>query len=189
MDEQKHYHEVDLPTDHPIRQLLVRGFLTQKTPDTVVDELRITEDGIKRVVLDLNLVRYVKRMMGVWKPIVELWDEYSSVIMPLYDRYFTPTSEYSAMTGICRGLFEAMRMTDSMRGGFAPWRGESGEMYQGMVTGFLPCHCIQVPFGVQDEIDSWYDVREKGSVLVRYLSAGNWSGSKVATVLEQMRSY
>ena len=184
------YEYIDLPTDYPIRQLLVRAFLTQKCPNTVVDELRITEENDKRVVCDLELNRYVKQMMGVWPSIHELWEEYATIVTTTtYYRYFTPTSEFSSAIASPRTGFKVFANEDSMRGGYLQWHGEDGIMYCGHVHGWLPLHCIQFPFGVQNEIDSWYDVQNKGSVRMRLLSAGDYSGSVVSTVLEQLRRY
>ena len=184
------YEYIDLPTDHPIRQLLVRAFLSQKTPDTVVDEIRISEDNDKRVVLDTELTRYVKRMMGVWTPIHEVWEEYATIVTSTtYYRYFTPTSEYSSAIASPRTGFKVFANEDSMRGGYLPWHGEDGIMYCGHVHGWLPLHCIQFPFGLPGEIDSWYDVTKKGSVQLRLLSAADYSGAVVSTVLEQLRKY
>ena len=184
------YEYIDLPTDHPIRQILVRAFLTQKTPDTVVDEIRISEDNDKRVVLDQELTRYVKQMCGVWTPIQELWEEYATIVTSTtYYRYFTPSSVYSSALAAPHQGFKVFATEDSMRGGYLPWHGEDGIMFRGHVTGWLPLHCIQFPFGIADEIDSWYDVTQKGSVMLRLLSAANYSGSVVSTVLEQLRKY
>ena len=184
------YEYIDLPTDMPIRQILVRAFLSGKCPDTVVDEIRISEDNDKRVVLDTELTRYVKRMCGVWPQIHELFEEYATVVTSTtYYRYFTPTSEFSSAIASPRTGFKVFANEDSMRGGYLQWHGEDGIMFCGHIHGWLPLHCIQFPFGLSDEIDSWYDVQNKGSVRMRLLSAGDYSGSVVSTVLEQLRRY
>lgn len=180
---------IELPTDHALRQLLIRGFLEKKDPTTVVDEARLSEDNDKRVVLDFNLVRYRKRMQGVWTPIVEFWGEYAAIAAATYDRFFTPTSELTCALGASRTSFNAFSLEDTMRGGFMGWRGEDGVMFEGFVTGFLPNHCIQIPFGLAGELDSWYDVQNKGSVQLRLLSAADYSGAVVSVILEQLRRY
>ncbi|GAJ15282.1 unnamed protein product, partial [marine sediment metagenome] len=155
---------IDLPTDYPIRQMLIRGFLSGKDPTTVVDEARLSEDNDKRVVFDLNLLRYRKRMQGVWTPIVEFWEEYLRTSGSGTDHYFTPTSEMTTPTALPRKSDEPCKTDDTMRGGLMTIHHNEGGFAGGMVIGFLPNHCIQIPFGMAGEIDSWYDVTRKGSV-------------------------
>lgn len=185
------YAYVDLPTDYPLRQILVRGFAAGKDPTTVVDEARLSEDNDKRVVFDLELVRYRKRMQGIWTPIVEFWEEYGTEhTTTTYYRYFTPTSELTSAFGVPRTAFKVFANEDTMRGGYMQWHGETGCMFGGMVVGFLPNHCIQFPFGLPDEIDSWYDVTKKGSVRLRLYSAGDYgSATSISTILQQLRRY
>ncbi|GAH47648.1 unnamed protein product [marine sediment metagenome] len=120
---------------------------------------------------------------------MELWGEYAAVAADTYDIFFTPTSELTCALGASRTSFNAFSLQDTMRGGYMTWRGEDGVMFEGLVTGFLPNHCIQMPFGLPNEIDSWYDVQNKGSVELRLLSAGDYSGSVISVILQQMRKY
>ena len=183
------YQYIDLPTDHPIRKMLIRGFLEKTDPYKVVDEARLSEDNDKRVVFDMNLQRHIQKMRGVWSPVIELWQEYGSPAVGIYDIFFTPTHELSFPAIIGRVTGSDPWVEDSMPGGYLSWRSGGGTYCQGMVIGYLPNHCIELPFGLPDEIDSWYDVQNKGSVQLRLLSAASFAGSVISVILQQMRRY
>jgi len=180
---------IQLPTDYPYRQMLIRGYLTKKDPLTVVDEARIDEDNNKRVVLDLNLVQYYARMRGVWNEIREEWFEYATPEAETNNKWFTPTVFGTIPFGHSQGNHATFRTENAMRGGWMDWRGSSGYMFYGLVSGYLPNHCIQLPFGKQDDPEDWYDVQNKGSIRLRLLSAADFSGADIAVILQQLRRY
>jgi len=183
------YQYIDLPTDHPIRKMLIRGFLEKIDPMLVVDEARLSEDNDKRVVFDLNLLRHVERMRGVWLPVQEHWQEYSSTTTAQYDMFFTPTDQMTVPTAIGRVNTSQPFVTDSVKGGYFSWRDPAGSFCQGSITGYLPNHCVEIPFGIGGEIDSWYDVALKGSVLLRLLSGASFASSVISVMLQQLRRY
>lgn len=184
------YTYIDLPTDHPIRQLLIRGFHSKIAPTTVVDEARLSEDNDKRVIFDLNLERYAKRMSGVWTPVVEFWNEYSGITSQDYDLFFTPTGFGTFATWMPRNTGNYIYAPSSVLGGYLGWQTSGASFCDGMITGFLPNHCYSIPFGLPGEIDSWYDVTKKGSVVLRLLSAEDYgSDTEIGTILQQLRRY
>lgn len=187
------YEYVDLPTDHPIRQILLRAYLTQVNPTNVVDYFRLSEDNDKRIPLDVELTSYVKRMKGVWQRLSEgcgdtLWD--SAVIK----KYVTPTGEETnwlatQVTGAANQY--CPNLGAAITGGYVQMiSSTSGVNFQGIITGYLPHHCIQFPFGRQDQLDDWYDVTKIGSLRARMMSAASCSTtSEVGLILQQLRRY
>jgi len=187
------YGYCDLPTDMPIRQLLLRPYLTQVNPSNVVDYFRLSEDNDKRIPIDVELTAYIKRMKGVWLMLTEgcgdtLWD--SAVIK----KYVTPTEEETnwmatQVTGsnsqYCPNLGAAIT------GGYVQMiSSTSGVNFQGRVFGYVPHHCIQFPFGRQDQLDDWYDVTRLGSLKARMQAAASCSTtSEVSIILQQLRKY
>jgi len=65
------YWYVDLPTDYPIKKMLVQGFYKANEPYTVVTEARLDEDNEKRVPFDWDLEDYERVMQGEQIPILE----------------------------------------------------------------------------------------------------------------------
>lgn len=182
------YEYIELPTDHTIRQMLIRGFLSATDPLDVVDEARLSEDNDKRVVFDTELRRYFYRMHGNWIPVVEHWFEYGAG-SDIYVKYFTPTNFGSAMLAQGQAAGADIYFDDAMRGGKMDWHEPSAIMCYGLVSGYLPNHTIALPFGLQSELDSWYDAQTKGSVRLRLLSGASYASSVISTILQQLRRY
>lgn len=183
------YHYIDLPTDHTIRQMLIRGYKSQKNPLDVVDEARLSEENDKRVVFDLELTRYFYRMAGVWPAVKEFWQEYSSTTEARYCKYFTPTNFMSIVTLMPQWAVGRAFHQEAPRGGYFDWRADESLMWYGVIEGYLPNHSIQIPFGVQSELDSWYEAQLKGSVRLRLYASTEFKDSLVSVILQQLRRY
>jgi len=183
------YDYIDLPTDYTYRQLLVRGFKTKVDPLDVIDEARLSEENDKRVVFDIELRRYFYRMMGVWKEIEECWGDYAHSATEDGNIYFTPTNYGTTVTAVHHEPDSEFQQIATMRGGYMDWRGVPAVYFCGRVTGFLPNHCIQLPFGVQSELDSWYDAQLKKSIRLRLYSSTEFEDSLVSVILQQVRTY
>lgn len=183
------YEYIDLPTDHPIRQLLIRGFLTQVHPDGVVDYARLSEDNDKRVVFDMNLSSYLRRMKGVWLPVEDNVFEYCNAAGQ-YNKYVTPTSYDTIWAGMSMSVIPT-GVDTYIIGGYLQLLTESATpMLGGRVKGWCPNHTFQIPFGKQGDLDDWYDVMGKGSVVLRLMSGGSCSTTSVVSViLQQLRRY
>jgi len=183
----------DLPTDYPIRQLLLRPYLTQVNPSNVVDYLRLSEDNDKRIPIDVELKAYIKRMKGVWQMLSEgcgdsLWD--TAVIK----KYVTPTEEETnwmatQVTGAA-STYDCS-LGAAITGGYVQMISSTSVVnFQGRVFGYVPHHTLQFPFGRQDQIDDWYDVTKLGSLRARMQAAASCSTtSEVSIVLQQLRRY
>lgn len=183
------YNYVQLPTDYTYRQMLVRGYKTKVDPLNVVDEARLSEENDKRVVFDIELRRYFYRMQGVWKEIEECWNEYAKPLDADNDMWFTPTNYGTVVVEMPEGAGTDVWTVVPMQGGWMDWRGTPGFMHYGRVTGFLPNHCIQLPFGIPSDLDSWYDAQLKKSIQLRLLSASEGDGSLISVILQQLRTY
>jgi len=185
------YEYIDLPTDLPIRQMLIRGYQAEQDPTDVVDELKLSEDNDKRVPFDMNLEFYVQRMKGVWRELIEGLDEYVDP-QGNYDKFVTPTdlrTVYVAL-GAAADVVQPIVTDGYIKGGYVKRKcGGSTMAAQGFVKGYLPHHCIQVPFGLQDDLSDWYDVTKLGSLRARLLSGAQYSGAEVSVILQQLRRY
>lgn len=183
------YSYVDLPTDLPIRQLLIRGYAAEKDPTDVVDHFRLSEDNDKRIPFDMNLEAYVNRMKSVWQVLQDGLIEYICTD-GTYDKFVTPTEEFTSYLAGVEGAAAYAGYSGNIKGGYVQRRcnvGTHGSV--GIVTGYLPHHCIQIPFGDQRDMGDWYDVTQYGSVRARYQAAGDYSGAEISTILQQLRKY
>jgi len=183
------YEYTDMPTDHPIRQMLIRGFHTQQDPTDVVDHFKLSEDNDKRIPIDMNLVSYVNRMKGVWLPVVEPVMDYIDTVGG-YSKYVTPTDRCTIYTGHGNNSCDYW-VEGGIEGGYVQrYADVVSAFHSGLVHGYLPHSCIQIPFGLQDDLDDWYDVTRVGSLVVRTQAAGEYgSGSEISIHLQQLRRY
>lgn len=183
------YNYVDLPTDYAFRQMIIRGYKHKKCPLDVVDEVKLSEENDKRVVFNIELRRYFYRMMGVWRECEEFWNEYGNSANDTNDMFFTPTYFMTVPTLTHFDAHSDSYMVVDMRGGWLDWRATPAWMHFGRVSGYLPNHCIALPFGIQSELDSWYDAQLKGSIKLRLYSSTEFEDSVVSVILQQLRTY
>lgn len=179
---------VDLPLDYPIRQILIQGYYSAHEPWNVIEDARLSEDNLKRIVWDWNIERYYRYMKSVWTPVVE------QVLGCAasgggYLHYVTPTDYYS-VPQITPTSEHYLYSSGWGRGGYLPLKSDVGNIpFGGIIIGYLPNHCVQFPFGNQMDMDDWYDVTKKGSVQLRLESGSAGASGAGAVVLQQLRRY
>ncbi len=181
------YEYIDLPTDMIIRQLLLQPYFAGKAPTSVVDYFKLSEDNDKRIPFDLELTSYVRRMRGQWRVLQEALSDYVDS-GGSYDKYVTPTDEFTVVSGIPHtGM--SVTLDTYTNGGFVQLISDNTAMLVGIAHGYLPHHCIQFPFGRQDQLDDWYDVTKVGNLRARTQSATTETTAVVGLILQQLRRY
>ncbi len=181
--------DLDLPLDLALRQILIRGWHTGVDPCTVVNHIELREDGGKRIPFDLDTFRYVDRMKGHWREIEEVCGDYVDNGGNYY-KYVTCTDHWGSITCLPVGVKTVTYLEAGIQGGYVQWKNDNTCWNTASVKGYLPHHCIQFPFGRQDQIDDWYDVTRLGSLKARITSGANYgSGSEIELIIQQLRRY
>jgi len=188
MGDENSYKYVDLPTDYPIRKLLIQGYRSAYEPWNVISQARLREDGNKIEPFDWDLEVYYRLMKGVWTPIVE---EIVASADPnaIYDYYVTPTDYYGFLLGTVQGEDYIYRDVVRSGGKFTPVTSTNRHTFNGIIRGFLPNHCFEFPFGNPQDLDDWYDVTNKGSIILRLKAGGSGTSGTGAVVIQQLRRY
>lgn len=181
------YKYVELPTDHPIRQMLIRGYEAAYTPWACVEGVRIDEDNMKRIPLDWLIEEYYRVMKGVWQAVEELFYGVGDVA-GTYTFYVTPTDYFASLLGAPLSTAYG-GPSGNMQGGKVTLEHSATSWFQGTARGYLPNHCIQFPFGLQNELDDWYDVTKKGSIRLRIRGGSVGTSAEFQVVLQQLRKY
>lgn len=182
------YEYIDLPTDYPIRKMLIKAFATATACFNIINKARIDEENEKRIPFDYDsMENYVFMMKGVWAAIEE--DFFAQVDTAGADYFFVTPSGYSVQVvmtpfGDDYVYFEGVESGGRVR----PYSHTNDRQVRGIVRGYLPNHCIEFPFGDQKDLADWYDVTKLGSLRLRLNKAGVAS-STGAVVLQQLRSY
>jgi len=178
---------VDLPTDYPIRQMLLRGYEDAYEPWQAILEARLDEDNLKRIPFDWDIEQYHQVMKGVWLAVEELLIGSCSGNPNTY--YITPTDYWATVMALASADATGEHFTSIFRGGKGSIYTTASAQFTGMARGYLPNHCIQFPFGLQQEPDDWYDVTKKGSVKLRIKGGLRGANTEFQVVLQQLRKY
>ena len=182
------YEYVDLPTDYPIRKLLLQGYRSSYEPWNVIEDARLSEDNLKRVVWDWNIERYFRYMKSLWVPVEDVFYGVGDT-GGTYTFYTTPTDYFTFPIVNQMGGGGYAGCSGVARGGVFTLINSATAWAYGVVRGYLPNHCIEFPFGDLNDLDDWYDVTSKGSVQLRLESGGAGTSGAGAVILQQLRRY
>lgn len=180
------YKYIDLPTDRVVRKMLIYAYDGDYSPHLVVSQIKISEDNDKRVVVDEPCSLLQKAIMSEYPP----WREtiLADLSVATRDIYVTP--------GFSLTIDGKAQVTA------VPVDVETGVLHSpvgiGMSTpgaaqlsavGYLPHSIVPVLFGVQDDIDDWYDVTKVGSLRAILQAGSAGAYGEVAVFLQQLRRY
>jgi len=179
------YKDVDLPTDEVIRNILVRGYYEKKSPEFIVGEVRLTEEEKKRVVFDWQMYKYQQERLGDDVPIIERMFEYANAAGD-YDK-FAMMTDYMGVYAPAAFDSDDPFVGGYHEGGSIERLADATVMVGGIMVGRNPHHSFFFPMGIQSDLDDWYDVRGKGSVILR-IRAGATVGP-IEVCLQQCRYY
>lgn len=183
---------IDLPTDHPIRKLLIQSDSTDKNPFEVLDNIKLSEDNDKKIVFDIDGEEFYR----TWKYMFPRF-EYKMVL----DAVVTAKTIYGVGSHdvdikinydgtafvTAQSLFAVPTVTNNKiaLAASVDIQGDTAT-----IGGYLPLSVMCWPFGIQEDDSDWYDVTRLGS-----LQLINKGASAVGTtpegkiVLQQARLY
>lgn len=179
---------IELPDDRLIRQILVRAHQAGYEPWYQIDEARLDEGTMDKLVWEYtNLENYYRRMKSRWPLIIQqvaLLSDTGGV-----DWYIPVTDYYAGVVGSGLGATaEIYHDGAASRGGKLSITGSANTNLLGLVFGYLPWHCYQFPMGLKDVIDAWYDPKGRKPRLRLRASTGGTSGTG-EVVLEELHKY
>ena len=183
------YEYIKLPIDHPYRQLLIRAFEIKYDPHETIEKLKLDEDNDARIPLDIDLEDYNRINKGVNNMVIEPVCGYiGGGTIGVF--YITPTDMVCVLAGEGHGTAGCKTgVTTYPRGGYVDVRSDDTNAYQGMAMGWLPNHTMQIPFGLQDDIDDWYDVKKVGDLRLRLEAGTRGSSGTCQVAVQQLRKY
>jgi len=179
------YKDVYLPTDEIIRRILIRSYVEKKSPEFVLGEVRLTEDEKKRVVFDWQMYKYYQEQLTNSQPIIERMFDYANAAGG-YDK-FAMMSDYMAAHATMQFESHDAFIDGYAEGGFLQRNADGTVMVGGVMVGRQPHHTWDFPMGNPEDKDDWYDVTNKGSVILRCREGG--TAGTIQVFLQQMRRY
>lgn len=182
------FESIELPSDHLIRQILVRAFYSGYEPWYTIDEVRFDEGTLDKIAFEYtNMERFVRMMKGTWKmihfPFVGRADVTGVV-------FYVPTTDYwSEFTGVQQsGTGNPYVDAGGGRGGKLTVKAGSDIDFNGIVHGYMPWHCYQFSMGMPSDIEDWYDpAGKKPRLRLRASTAATNGVGQV--VLEELYRY
>lgn len=180
----------DLPTDYPYRKLFARIQKLGTGIEFCFNNIKLSEDNDKKVPLNHSITDVLYSIVAN-APLYKEWIICEGIAAGTYI-FNTPTYWPT---------FSATVWSDSISAtDMAVYQGDGGRaiVYQDpavrnvqvLCQGWCPHSVIEIPFGLQDDPDDWYDVTKLGSLVLDIQSAGSVdSGDNCQIFLQQLRKY
>jgi len=178
---------VDLPTDFPIRKIMLESRCDDDGPVDQFEYLKLAEDHDKRILYDIDTYDLIRSYQGLY-PIVS-----ENVIFG----GATSSREVDVTPGHCiRGTVSGAT-TFATYGGFTPRNGCEGQCIlhqndQGQISvlGWCPHNAVPLLTGNQDEIESWWKTEGIGSKRLQMRhGTGALTTQTVGVITQQFRRY
>jgi len=183
---------IDLPTDYPLRQLLLRAYSEDHAPLTLLDTLKLSIDNDKRVPLDMKADDYTRAALANYPRIQE---------RVTYDAAVTAKTIYAPVSqdiDVSISYDDTLFVTAQSKFAVATITGAKIALaasvdikaLDGHIFGYLPHNCIPIPLGDQQSIEDWLAVADIGSLRANILSSSDAdSGDTGYIIMQQLRSY
>lgn len=179
------YKEIEMPHDYPLKRMLIQSQYPTNSFTDNIDEIRIDENQLKRIPIDLNMFHYLG-MIENTHPLYQELIHFSGAELGSY-LYVTPC-EYPNVSFGQAGAPTGYQSTANQGGGKLTVASLGSSEYRALVSGYLPHHCLPVEFGDQWDINDWYDITKIEKLRLRLHHASGIGGS-VNVVLQQLRRY
>lgn len=180
----------DLPTDYPYRKLFLAGLVAGSGPEVVFDTIKLSEDNDRKIPLNHTISEVLKALVGQTRPYRE-WIIGAGWATAL-NMYCIP-SYWPAIAG---SPWRSTTLTTGLvfyggdGGRFKTAQAGAGPNWQALVEGWCPHGVIEIPFGIQDDPEDWYDVAALGSLDLDIKSGSGMSSSEsIQIFLQQLRNY
>lgn len=180
----------DLPTDFPYRKLYVAAQTYGVGPEYLLNTLKLSEDNDRKVPYTATMFELLRALAGQ---------------TPSYRENIIVSGGASGLAFYCTPCYWPRVSISQWEGSnnaktATVWQGDGGRGYyylEGIgnnynisVEGFAPHGAIEIPFGLADTIEDWYDVTKLGNLKLDILSvSGRSSTDKVQVFLQQHRKY
>lgn len=184
------FHEyTDLPTDHPYRKLFIRAQKAGTEPNQVLDNIKLSEDQDRRIIVNHGTEDIFRTIAMLTPPVRE--HIHARVNTSATTFYCVPTTrvymqgtEYESTSGA-----GAIASNGGAGGRFRAISATAQKYAQFFVTGWLPHASWEIPFGLQDDINDWFDPSRLGSLKADITTYAAATTDSAQIFLQQLRRY
>lgn len=178
---------IDMPTDHPYRSMLILGKGANNTTEMQYSNIKLSEDNDKRVPIDETRSRLAKIFGGRHAPILEHFVKAGAAGAV---RTFCMTSYEGAVSVAARETLVGDFVVTQPASGNLNVTSAAGATIHGIITGYMPCGALSIPFGDPEDPADWYDVTKIGNLRATITAgSGASSNNTCQLVTEQFRKY
>jgi len=176
----------DLPRDYPYRKLFLQNRIAEYPPYWCFGNIKLSEDQDKKVVLNGE---FRDLMFGIGRENAHIHETINgSGGGDLRGYHCTPTVNVNANANNWSKFLAANSVSVyGGNGGYLTAIGEVGGNLVMCLEGWAPHGTLQIPFGLQDEIEDWYDVGAVGNLQLDITDGVSQRTSKV--FIQQFRKY
>ncbi len=180
------YEYTDLPTDYPLRKLMLQGELAGSGVRAVIEDIRISEDNDKRIPLDGDIHDLRAFLDSLVPDAVDIVR--GTIAASSTTQYCTPHN-LVVVSPNTQVVDEAIRVGPCSGGRFTAKMQTNAGVVEFQIRGKNPHGCICVPFGDQYNMEDWYDVTKLGSLKLRIKGGSGAASSTTRIVTQQLRRY
>ncbi len=180
------YEYTSLPTDYPLRKLILQGELAGSGVRGIIETIRLAEDNDKRIPIDgdIHALRsFLDPMVPDAIDIIRATVATGSTTL-----YCTAHNLASVVQSV--DTPDVVPSSGACSGGrfWAEMESAAGNV-QFNIRGKNPHGCICIPFGYQGDLNDWYDVTKLGSLKLRIKGAGTADSGTTNIITQQLRRY
>jgi len=178
---------IDLPTDYPLRKLIVQSLSGGKQPWEQYNKLKLVEDQGKKTPINLLKTSDIIKLLKAHPRIEEVFLGIGTG--SAVDHYCNSTYDwYANISGLDAALTNNYLAQDY--GGTQAVVGDSSEAFQVRGSGLCPHGALEIPFGLQDDMADWYDLTNIKSLRLDITAGSSVGSSSTAEiVVQQLRRY
>ena len=180
-----HYY-TDLPTDFPYRALYYRVYANSLESSWLLSNLKLSEDQDRRIPIDNTGLEILELLQQEYPPVEE--NLYLAASAAGVAHYITPCQYVTAIASTWSTSTQANNWAsqDGEGGYLTAYQLADGLNQQVCVKGWIPHGVFEIPFGMKDNPEDWYDVRGIGSLRAD-MTGGNTGNASI--FIQQVRSY
>lgn len=180
----------DLPVDYPYRKLLIAAQTYGTGPEYLLNTIKLSEENDKKIPITATMFEILRAITGNTPPYREniIVSGGASGLHFYCAPCYWPRVAISQWEGSNNAKTATVFGGDGGQGHY--YLEGVGNNYNISVEGFAPHGAVQIPFGLQQDPDDWYDVSQLSSLKLDILSiSGRTSSDKVQIFLQQHRRY
>ncbi len=178
---------IDLPTDFPVRMLMLLSRAAAKAPYEQFNQIKLTEEQDKKVILEGYTSDFQKVIEGnypLWLDLI-----YGACSAAGVDHFITPTFDAYPMLN-SEGAVQAIGQGAFTNGGTKTIKGTGAGNFLGTFVGRCPHGSLPIPMGNINDPSDWWDVTNLANARMKITAGASCDTTAAMQIItQQARSY